>query len=518
MHVDYSLYLVTDSTPAILGGKDLVPIVEAAIKGGVTVVQYRDKTSETAQLVHTASRLHQVTQRYDVPLLINDRLDVAQAVGAEGVHIGQDDMDLKTARRLLGPDAIIGVTASSAAEALAAAADGASYLGIGTVYATPTKNNSKSIIGPAGVRAILDSLSRQFAQMPVVAIGGINAANAQRIMFQAAHPAKALSGVAVVSAIIAANDPESIARRLREAVATVPTTLSPHAAGSTSQEQLLSKVPGVVRKVGQVGPLCHNMTNLVVQNFAANVAICIGASPIMANYGEEARDLAGLGGSLVVNMGTVTPDGLANYSQAIRAYNEVGGPVLFDPVGGGATEVRRGAVKTLMSVGFFDVIKGNENEILTVLGERSVRQKGVDSASSTSDDQAKAASVRALAAREKNIALMTGSTDFLSDGERTIAIKNGHRFLGLITGSGCTLGTTVASFLAIEKRDRLLAALAGILVFEIAAEIAAERVDVKGPGTFVPAFLDSLRSIAEAAEREESDWLRRAKISIMTHV
>ena len=94
-HVDYLLYLVTDSTPAILGHRDLVEVVDAAIEGGVTIVQYRDKVSDTAVLVSTAKRLHTVTQKHDIPLLINDRIDVALAVGCEGVHIGQDDLGME---------------------------------------------------------------------------------------------------------------------------------------------------------------------------------------------------------------------------------------------------------------------------------------------------------------------------------------------------------------------------------------------------------------------------------------
>lgn len=92
--VDYSLYLVTDSTPAILGDKDIVKVVEAALQGGVTIVQYRDKTSDTGDLISTAKKLHYVTQKHRVPLLINDRIDVALAVGCEGVHIGQDDIGM----------------------------------------------------------------------------------------------------------------------------------------------------------------------------------------------------------------------------------------------------------------------------------------------------------------------------------------------------------------------------------------------------------------------------------------
>ncbi len=512
MAVDYSLYLVTDSTQAILEDKDLASVVEAAVEGGVTVVQYRDKKSETASLIRMGKRLRAITKKYNVPLLINDHVGVAQAVGADGVHIGQEDMDLETAQKILGPDAIIGVTANNLSEAEVAARGGASYLGIGTVYATPTKEDTKSIIGTAGVKDILHRLSTMALTIPTVAIGGINASNVQRIIFQSESPTKGLDGVAVVSAIMAAQDPKAAASRLKSLISNVPDSMSPKADMNQNVETLLGQVPRIVKELGVKSPLCHNMTNLVVQNFAANVALCIGASPIMANYGEEAKDLAALGGALVVNMGTVTPDGLTNYVKAIRAYNEVGGPVLFDPVGAGATAVRRQAVRTLMSNGYFDIIKGNENEIATVLGELMMQQKGVDAGTSTTDESAKVQLVKRLAARERNVVLMTGKTDYLSDGERTYAIKNGHHFLGNITGSGCTLGTTIAAFLAVHKEDKLIAALAGIFMYEIAAEHAGKREDVKGPGTFIPAFLDQLYKIAQNALKDDSEWLQAAKI------
>lgn len=512
MDINYSLYLVTDSTAPIIGDKHLPSVVEAAIEGGVTIVQYRDKKSDTADLVRVGKQLHAITKRHNVPLLINDRVDVAQAVGAEGVHLGQDDMDLGTARKILGPDAIIGVTANSIEEAIEAASGGANYLGIGTVYATPTKDNTKSIIGTAGVKNTLHRLSMMDVKVSTVAIGGLNLSNAERVMFQSKSPNQGLDGVAVVSAIIAAEDSKSAAAALRKAIDSVPKTMSPKANKNHSLTIILNQIPDVVERLVRVSPLCHNMTNLVVQNFAANVALMIGASPIMANYGEEAKDLAALGGALVVNMGTVTPDGLLNYTSAIRAYNEVGGPILFDPVGAGATEVRRQAVKTLMSNGYFDVIKGNENEIRTVLGESQGQQKGVDSGSSTSTEEEKVRLVKELAIRERNVILLTGEVDYLSDGDRTLRIHNGHPFLGKITGSGCTLGTTIAAFLAVHKEDKLLAALAGILMFEIAAERAARRDDVKGPGTFVPAFLDELSIIAVNTSKHDPGWLYAAKV------
>ena len=514
--VNYSLYLVTDSTTSILGNKHLPSVVEAAIKGGVTIVQYRDKKSDTAELIRMGEELHAVTKEHNVPLLINDRVDVAQAIGAEGVHLGQDDMDLGTARRILGPDAIIGVTTNSLEEAIEATNGGANYLGIGTVFATPTKENTKSIIGTAGVKIILHHLSMMNAKIPTVAIGGLNLSNVQRVMFQSKAPKKGLDGAAVVSAIMAAEDPESAAAALRQAIDTVPITMIPRAKENHSLSILLRKVPQIVARIGLMKPLCHNMTNLVVQNFAANVALVIGARPIMANYGEEAKDLAKLGGALVVNMGTVTPDGLLNFASAIRAYNEVGGPILFDPVGAGATEVRRQAVKTLMSNGYFDVIKGNEDEIRTVHGERPVQQKGVDSGASISPEAEKVWVVEELAARERNVVLMTGKTDYLSDGDRTFRIQNGDQLLDKITGSGCTLGTTIAASLAVYREDKLLATLAAALMFEIAAERAADREDCKGPGTFVPAFLDELSVIAFNAKRPNSEWLQAAKVQQRT--
>lgn len=136
--LNLSLYLVTDSTPAILGGKDLVKVVDEAIQGGVTIVQYRDKHADTGLMIQVAKQLHRVTSKYDVPLLINDRVDVALAAGVEGVHIGQDDMSIAEARALLPSGAIIGMTASSIAEAQKAIEDGADYLGIGTMFATST--------------------------------------------------------------------------------------------------------------------------------------------------------------------------------------------------------------------------------------------------------------------------------------------------------------------------------------------------------------------------------------------
>ncbi|KAI4162193.1 MAG: hypothetical protein LQ342_004213 [Letrouitia transgressa] len=516
---DWSVYLVTDSTAAILGKRDLVDVVRSAVQGGVAIVQYRDKKSDTCDLIHTARALHKVTAEYDVPLIINDRVDVAIATEADGVHLGQTDMDIGTARSMLGPTAIIGATVSSQQEALTAILDGADYLGIGTVFSTPTKEDTESIISTSGVREILkvvyDQERKQEKHIPCVAIGGLNASNIQRVHFQSqfkskeANSWKALDGVAVVSAIMAAENPKAAARELQTLIKQPPPFANQGRTSTKSADVSIETIPQVLDELSRQSPLCHNMTNLVVQNLAASVAAAIGVSPIMSNYGAEAEDLAAHGGALVINMGTVTPDILVEYTQAFKAYNAAGQPVLFDPVGAGATSRRKDAVKTLMAAGYFSLIKGNEDEIRTVLGTRHrVAQKGVDSRPSTTTKEEKASMVRQLAERERNVVLMTGAIDFLSDGDRTYEISSGHRYLGMITGSGCTLGTTVAACLAVWRQDPLLAALAGVLLFEIAAERAAARDDVKGPGTFVPAFLDELKNCSRRGENGYG-WLEK---------
>lgn len=181
----------------------------------------------------------------------------------------------------------------------------------------------------------------------------------------------------------------------------------------------------------------------------------------------------------------------------------------------GATTLRRAAVKTILSNGYLDIIKGNEGEIRTVYGidgHGTIQQRGVDS-SSELDVSQKAELVRKLAAREKDVVVMTGETDYLSDGQHTFRIDNGHVYLEMVTGTGCVLGTTISAFVAAFPQDKLAATVAALLHFEIAAERAAERKDVQGPGTFVPAFLDELFKIRKETGESKLGWLKSAKLT-----
>lgn len=201
MKFDPSLYLVTD--PDITGGRNIFSIVKAAVAGGVTAVQLREKTASTREFINRAEEIRDFLRDKGVPLIINDRVDVALAVGADGVHLGSSDMPYGTARELLGPEAIIGVSVENVEEAEAMSGIGADYFGVSPVFATGTKPDHAPPLGLAGLRAIRESVRE-----PLIAIGGINAENAADLI------ATGADGIAVVTAITLAEDPAAAARDL----------------------------------------------------------------------------------------------------------------------------------------------------------------------------------------------------------------------------------------------------------------------------------------------------------------
>lgn len=198
--IDYSIYLVTDE--ACLHGRPLLKCVEEALAAGVTLVQYRAKAADGGVLYAEACRLKQLCDNYGVPLIINDRLDIALAVGAAGVHLGQDDLPCAVARRLLGKEFIIGVSAHNPAEAVQAVSEGADYLGCGAVFGTATKHNVAKL-GLENLRAIRKSVA-----VPMVGIGGITADNYAEVLATGAN------GAAIVSGILAQDDISAVVKKL----------------------------------------------------------------------------------------------------------------------------------------------------------------------------------------------------------------------------------------------------------------------------------------------------------------
>ncbi len=199
--VDWSVYVITDRGAA--GERPLSEVVRAAVAGGATVVQLRDKRATTRDLIEQGRALHGITRPAGVPLIVNDRVDVALALRAEGVHVGDEDMPAVLARALIGPERILGVSAGTVRDARQAEADGADYLGVGDIYGTPSKPDAGSPIGVEGLREIAEAVS-----IPVVGIGGIDADNAAAVI------AAGAAGVAVISAVIGAPDPKQAVRRL----------------------------------------------------------------------------------------------------------------------------------------------------------------------------------------------------------------------------------------------------------------------------------------------------------------
>jgi thiamine-phosphate pyrophosphorylase len=208
MRVDLRVYAIVD--PEVSGGHDLVDLCRALAAGGVTLVQLRDKLSDTRVMVERARAIKAVLGR--VPLLINDRVDVALAIGADGVHIGWDDMAPDDARRLLGQDAIIGLTINSPQRADATALDLIDYAGIGGVYGTTSKVTKNSPIGLAGMARVIDALRRRKPGFLTCGIAGINAGNAAPVIEAGAD------GVSVISALSCVPDPRAAAADMLRAV------------------------------------------------------------------------------------------------------------------------------------------------------------------------------------------------------------------------------------------------------------------------------------------------------------
>ena len=204
-NIDYSLYLVTDRSLA--RGRSTFEIVKAAVDGGATVVQLREKDCSTREFIEQALAIKNFLKACKVPLIINDRLDVAQAVRADGVHLGQTDMPLEMAKAILGDSMLIGISAESLEDAIAAEKGGADYLGVSPIYATPTKTDAAPPLGLAGLRKIRTAVS-----LPLVGIGGLNQENSAEAIRSGAD------GVAVVSAIVAADDPRAAASALKQVI------------------------------------------------------------------------------------------------------------------------------------------------------------------------------------------------------------------------------------------------------------------------------------------------------------
>ncbi|MEK4030416.1 MULTISPECIES: hydroxyethylthiazole kinase [Bacillaceae] len=251
-------------------------------------------------------------------------------------------------------------------------------------------------------------------------------------------------------------------------------------------------VSQTLAQVRAQSPLVHNITNVVVTNFTANGLLALGASPVMAHAKEEAADMARIAGALVINIGTLDEEKVASMIIAGKAANEAGVPVIFDPVGAGATAYRTAAASRIINEVKVDVLRGNAAEVANVIGKKWAI-KGVDAGKNQGNliELAKEA-----AAKWQMTTVITGEADIIAGQNSLFVVRNGHPMLTKVTGTGCLLSAVIGAFCAVEKNIGIAAASA-VAVYGVAAEAAMKIRGEEGPGSFQIEFLNQLAKVEE---------------------
>ena len=390
---------------------------------------------------------------------------LARKIGAEGVHVGQSDMAAAQAREILGPDAIIGVTARTIEQAQAAEKAGADYLGSGAVFGTSTKKDAKPM-DPAYFQKICESVS-----IPVVAIGGITADNIRQL------EGRKMTGFAIVSGIFAADDIEAETKKLWK----------------DAQALCLPGQPQRLRaKVEKSRPVVQCITNIVTVNDCANALLAIGGSPTMAHHPEEMADFAAVSDALVCNMGAtesleaMMAAGLASKNGNTERTER---PIVIDPVGCASSAFRRGKCLELIKAVQPSCIRGNAAEIRALATDHDTG-RGVDDLEAETPHAARSA--MDLARKTGAIVVASGEIDYVTDGIRLYEVKGGTAWMSRVTGTGCMLSSLLGAFLALE--NSALSAAACCAMMNACAEKALEETVRRqgGTGTFHICLMDAL--------------------------
>lgn len=249
------------------------------------------------------------------------------------------------------------------------------------------------------------------------------------------------------------------------------------------------KAAELMERIRMKKPLIHQITNYVTVNDCANITLAVGASPIMADDIEEAAEITSISSALVINIGTLNERTASSMIASGKRANELGIPVIFDPVGAGASLLRNRITQEILDQIRITILRGNLSEISFAAGQ-SASTRGVDV---SEEDRSKdgIAVAKSAAKKYQCTAAITGAVDILSNGERTVMIENGHPMLAQVTGTGCMSTALTASFAGIET-DYLAAAVSGITVMGIAGEIAFEQAGSKGTGSFRTAIIDAV--------------------------
>jgi hydroxyethylthiazole kinase len=244
-----------------------------------------------------------------------------------------------------------------------------------------------------------------------------------------------------------------------------------------------------LRELRERKPLIHQITNYVVMNETANATLALGALPVMAHAREEVEEMVSVAGALVLNIGTLSGPWIESMLLAAKAANAEGVPVVLDPVGAGATTLRTETGKRILDAAEIAVVRGNAAEVATLAG-REAEIRGVESIGAEGSG---AELAQAAAQALGTVAAVTGPVDYVSDGERVLAVANGHELLATVTGTGCMATAVTGCFLGVRPDAPLEAAAEALVVFGLAGEEAAEGA--KGPGTFHVQLYDALYNL-----------------------
>jgi hydroxyethylthiazole kinase len=244
----------------------------------------------------------------------------------------------------------------------------------------------------------------------------------------------------------------------------------------------------LLERLREQRPLVHNITNYVVMNFTANTLLAMGASPVMAHSVDEVEEMVSLASVLVINIGTLSKQWIESMLRSGRKANQLGVPVILDPVGSGATSLRTNTFRNLVKEVKMTVVRGNASEILSIASD-SIKTKGVETAH---DPEHALETAREVAGQIDSVAAITGPVDLITDGIKVIRCSNGHPLLGSVTGTGCAATTTIAAFAGVTE-DPLEATSAGLAFFGLAGELAGARAN--SPGSFMISLIDAMYEI-----------------------
>lgn len=278
--------------------------------------------------------------------------------------------------------------------------------------------------------------------------------------------------------------------------------LSKYTRSPMTLQEISEKLFVDLKQIKLNAPLVHNITNYVVMNSTANALLAIGASPVMAHAKPEVEEFVAMSSSVVLNIGTLSKPWIESMELAAETAQKLKKPFVLDPVGNGATKLRTETVESILQYSP-TVIRGNGSEILAI-NHSSANTKGVDSLHSS---QSALDSAKLISSKFSSVVVVSGETDYIIHKERMASVQNGHPIMTKVTGMGCSASALVGAFLGVEP-DPFLASLFAMIVMGVCGEVAEKSS--KGPGSFFPAFLDTLYHCSEW------DWKEKIKATVLS--